>query len=154
MSRQGRFRSTYPNVITEITRGSTEKWTFRITKGGVAQDITGWKFYLALSDTISGVKSAILVEIGATPSSPSTGIVILSMTDSQTLALEAGRKYYEIKYSKPTGDGELWTVDMGPVTVFECVNPRVKLVENSPSASPSASPSTSPSASPSSSPSS
>lgn len=145
MSRQGRFRSTHENVITEITRGSTERWTFRITMEGVAQNITGWKFYLAISNTLDGLASTILVEIGADPTSPTTGIVVLTMTDSQSLALTAGRKYYDLKYSKPIGGGELWSIDSGVLEVFECVNPRVALVEASPSSSPSASPSASPS---------
>ena len=148
-----RFPSKYPNIITEITRGSTEKWTLNFTLNGAAVNITGYKFYLAISSALDG-STPDVIELVITPSAPTIGQAVITMTDSQTLAITTpGRYFYSLKYSKPIGDGELYTFDQGECEVFQCVNPRVKLVENSPSASPSGSPSGSPSATPSSSPS-
>jgi len=149
----GLFRSTYENLIPEITRGSTEKFTFRFTLNGAAINITGYKLYLAISSVFDGT-SPDQFELTFEPFNAAAGVFIATITDSQTLAITTpGRYYYSLKYAKPTGDGELYTFDQGFVEVHQCVNPRVALVQSSASASPSGSPSASPSASPSSSPS-
>lgn len=119
-----RWRSTYPNLIKEITRGSTEEWAFRFTRNGVPENVTGWKLYLSFSTRRNGEVPDI-GEFVFNPSNPASGLFTPKLTDSQTLAISAGILFYELKYGKPIGDGELRTVDQGTCRIFESGNPRV-----------------------------
>lgn len=121
-----RWRSTYPNLIKEITRGSKEDWAFRFTRNGVAIPVTGWKLYISFSTRRDGLIPDI-GEFTFDPADAASGLFMPSLSDEETLAIPPGVYFNEVKYAEPNGNGELKTVDQGTTRVFQSANPRVTI---------------------------
>jgi hypothetical protein len=87
-------------VNLEIIKRDTKNYTLRLTRNGVAVDISGWYVYLtAKSDYNDLDASAVLSKNVLMPSNPESvaGIGYLPLTSAET-NLTVGTYYYDIKF--------------------------------------------------------
>jgi hypothetical protein len=102
-----------------LTTPSTSTFTFSPDYGGLEFDIqavgtgtnsvytkrpidlTGWTIWAYVKSTVAG---ALVLDLNPTVSSPTTGKVDLSMTDTETFALNPGNFFWDLILQNPTGE--------------------------------------------------
>ena len=97
-----------------IDQGST--WSKQITvyetDGTTIQNLTG---YTVASQLRKNYTSTAYTTINATNNSPTSGIIIMSLTATQTAALKSGRYVYDLQIT--AADGTVTRVIEGVITL-------------------------------------
>lgn len=105
----------FPGFLSDFTRGTTKDFEIRISKDGSAVDITGAKFILAFAPSFSD-DPTLRVEI-TSPTDPENGKTVGTITDTESLSLDAGKWCYSVKYINPSGKS--YVIDQGKIKLFE-----------------------------------
>lgn len=103
------------SILNQIVdQGST--WSKQITvyetDGTTVQNLTG---YTVASQLRKNYTSTAYTTINATNNSPTSGIIIMSLTATQTAALKSGRYVYDLQIT--AADGTVTRVIEGVITL-------------------------------------
>ena len=103
------------SILNQIVdQGST--WSKQITvyetDGTTVQNLTG---YTVASQLLKNYTSTAYTTINATNNSPTSGIIIMSLTATQTAALKSGRYVYDLQIT--AADGTVTRVIEGVITL-------------------------------------
>ena len=103
------------SILNQIVdQGST--WSKQITvyetDGTTVQNLTG---YTVASQLRKNYTSTAYTPINATNNSPTSGIIIMSLTATQTAALKSGRYVYDLQIT--AADGTVTRVIEGVITL-------------------------------------
>ena len=112
----------FTGLIGSFPRGTTVPLVFTLVDGaGAAIDVTDAYIYLKISTAEAGAPGD--TEVTISPSDAVGGVFTGEITDTDSLALTAGTKYYDLKYL--ASDGKIYTFDQGKIAVYSTVNERI-----------------------------
>lgn len=106
--------ATVKNIV--IDQGTTYSLSITVSDAtGTALNLTGYTLRAQMRKSYGATTSTSFTTASATPAS---GVLTISLTDTQTSALKAGRYVYDIEIVEPVGAGGAVTrVLEGIVTV-------------------------------------
>jgi hypothetical protein len=84
----------------QLVQKDTKTYTIRLTKNGVAENISGWKLYFTVKTDFNDADSAALISKDVTfPNNAESiaGIGYLSLTSSET-NIAIGEYWYDMKF--------------------------------------------------------
>lgn len=109
----------FPGFLRDFTRGTTKDFTIRITKDGAAVDITGAKFIVAFVEELKEEQTPALRKEITSLTDPGNGETTGEITDTESLALTAGKWYYTVRYI--TSAGKTYVIDKGKIKLYEAL---------------------------------
>ncbi len=88
------------DIHLEIVQKDTKTYTIRLTKNGVAQDISGWSLYFTVKSDFNDADSAALISknvIFPHNTESENGVGYLELTSSET-NIAIGQYWYDMKF--------------------------------------------------------
>lgn len=112
----------YIGLLKDITKGNTVPITLTIKKNGVAENITGAKFYITMDKKLESL-TVPEKEIIILPTDAVNGVAVGEISDAETMSLDISSYFYAIKYI--TASGKTHIIDMGKIKVLHGVDSRI-----------------------------
>lgn len=106
---------TVETDLEPIVSGDTRSFDFDFSNSNGATDITGWKVWITIKESITVSDSnAAIQKSTTTHDSPLEGITTLTLDASET-KIETGNYYYDMQVETDTG--QVYTIAKGTIYV-------------------------------------
>mgnify|MGYP003418481828 FL=1 len=106
---------------TDVRQGETLRKTFAFLSSGVATDLTGGTFEMALKRKPSDAAVAYTLTPFITVPTPANGTAVLTVPPATTATWTAGRYYYDLKFTDAAAAVSYYLA--GTIDVLPAVTP-------------------------------